>query len=115
MVRVDGIEPTSSAWKAEVLPLNYTRESGSFLSDIRPDRQDLVDSRQSFRGLPAGQLSGNRPFDEMISIFYILPDRGCQGAFSVYSNQYYGSSRFSDSACPPGEKKVELHGISEAR
>lgn len=22
-----GIEPTSSAWKAEVLPLNYTRES----------------------------------------------------------------------------------------
>ena len=25
MVRVDGIEPTSSAWKAEVLPLNYRR------------------------------------------------------------------------------------------
>ena len=24
-MRVDGIEPTSSAWKAEVLPLNYTR------------------------------------------------------------------------------------------
>jgi hypothetical protein len=24
-----GIEPTSSAWKAEVLPLNYTRESSS--------------------------------------------------------------------------------------
>ena len=23
-----GIEPTSSAWKAEVLPLNYTRLSG---------------------------------------------------------------------------------------
>ena len=23
--RVIGIEPTSSAWKAEVLPLNYTR------------------------------------------------------------------------------------------
>ena len=23
--RVVGIEPTSSAWKAEVLPLNYTR------------------------------------------------------------------------------------------
>ena len=22
-----GIEPTSSAWKAEVLPLNYTREA----------------------------------------------------------------------------------------
>src|SRR5699024_4660230 len=25
MERVIGIEPTSSAWKAEVLPLNYTR------------------------------------------------------------------------------------------
>ena len=25
--RVMGIEPTSSAWKAEVLPLNYTRET----------------------------------------------------------------------------------------
>jgi hypothetical protein len=24
--RVMGIEPTSSAWKAEVLPLNYTRK-----------------------------------------------------------------------------------------
>ena len=27
MVRVDGIEPTTSAWKADVLPLNYTRNS----------------------------------------------------------------------------------------
>ena len=25
MERVMGIEPTTSAWKAEVLPLNYTR------------------------------------------------------------------------------------------
>ena len=25
MERVKGIEPSSSAWKAEVLPLNYTR------------------------------------------------------------------------------------------
>ncbi len=27
MERVMGIEPTQSAWKAGVLPLNYTRES----------------------------------------------------------------------------------------
>ena len=27
MVRVDGIEPTTSAWKADVLPLNYTRSN----------------------------------------------------------------------------------------
>jgi hypothetical protein len=29
MERVMGIEPTSSAWKAEVLPLNYTRPAGA--------------------------------------------------------------------------------------
>ena len=29
MERVMGIEPTLSAWEAEVLPLNYTRETGS--------------------------------------------------------------------------------------
>jgi hypothetical protein len=29
--RVMGIEPTSSAWKAEVLPLNYTRADGADL------------------------------------------------------------------------------------
>ena len=28
--RVMGIEPTSSAWKAEVLPLNYTRLNAFF-------------------------------------------------------------------------------------
>ena len=27
MERVMGIEPTPSAWKAEVLPLNYTRDN----------------------------------------------------------------------------------------
>gem|GEM_PF-3583429 len=26
LVRVDGIEPTQPAWKAGVLPLNYTRD-----------------------------------------------------------------------------------------
>ena len=29
MERVMGIEPTLSAWKAEVLPLNYTRTANS--------------------------------------------------------------------------------------
>jgi hypothetical protein len=32
MERVMGIEPTPSAWKAEVLPLNYTRSS---IDDLR--------------------------------------------------------------------------------
>ncbi len=26
MVRADGIEPTTSVWKTEVLPLNYARK-----------------------------------------------------------------------------------------
>ena len=37
MERVMGIEPTSSAWKAEVLPLNYTR-----LSSPQPTFSSLV-------------------------------------------------------------------------
>lgn len=28
MERLDGIEPTTPAWKAEVLPLNYSRAAG---------------------------------------------------------------------------------------
>ena len=32
MERVAGIEPASSAWKAEVLPLNYTRVQNHYLS-----------------------------------------------------------------------------------
>ncbi len=30
--RVKGIEPSFSAWEADVLPLNYTRKSRSYLS-----------------------------------------------------------------------------------
>ena len=35
MERVMGIEPTPSAWKAEVLPLNYTRRGGGGGGRIR--------------------------------------------------------------------------------
>ena len=35
MERVMGIEPTSSAWKAEVLPLNYTRYG--YPTPLRPN------------------------------------------------------------------------------
>ncbi len=36
--RVMGIEPTTSAWKAEVLPLNYTRISIVMYCSGREDR-----------------------------------------------------------------------------
>ena len=32
MERVMGIEPTTSAWKAEVLPLNYTRVVNDYVA-----------------------------------------------------------------------------------
>ncbi len=32
-----GIEPTSSAWKAEVLPLNYTRRFQTMTPERQPD------------------------------------------------------------------------------
>jgi hypothetical protein len=38
--RVMGIEPTLSAWKAEVLPLNYTRTT-KVLNKIWSGRHDL--------------------------------------------------------------------------
>ena len=34
--RVAGIEPASSAWEAEVLPLNYTRRRASIIPERRP-------------------------------------------------------------------------------
>ena len=40
--RVMGIEPTPSAWEAEVLPLNYTREA-LILCDLFIVRQRKVD------------------------------------------------------------------------
>ena len=36
MERVMGIEPTTSAWKAEVLPLNYTRNYMAVPTGIEP-------------------------------------------------------------------------------
>ena len=33
--RVMGIEPTSKAWEALVLPLNYTRENDCFTTTFR--------------------------------------------------------------------------------
>ncbi|MFM1886323.1 MAG: hypothetical protein RL026_1480 [Pseudomonadota bacterium] len=40
--RVVGIEPTSSAWKAEVLPLNYTRQVPHSKPDARRSRRAPV-------------------------------------------------------------------------
>ena len=38
MERVMGIEPTFSAWEADVLPLNYTRARRDSMNSRRPDK-----------------------------------------------------------------------------
>ena len=48
MERVAGIEPASSAWKAEVLPLNYTR-GVTFTSGPAPNTEG---SHSPFRRYP---------------------------------------------------------------
>ena len=44
MERVMGIEPTSSAWEAEVLPLNYTRivNTAKVITDLRRRTGPLI-------------------------------------------------------------------------
>jgi hypothetical protein len=49
MERVVGIEPTPSAWKAEVLPLNYTRNPLALRAST-PARH-LLDSYLTTEGL----------------------------------------------------------------
>jgi hypothetical protein len=40
MERVKGIEPSSQAWEAHVLPLNHTRENGLIVNTKRVARQE---------------------------------------------------------------------------
>ena len=54
MERVKGIEPSSSAWKAEVLPLNYTRKEWWLRTESNRRHKDF----QSF-ALPTELLSHN--------------------------------------------------------
>ena len=51
MERVSGIEPPLSAWKAEVLPLNYTRDLET--ANQPPDR--LFDNRSTCFPVPSAK------------------------------------------------------------
>ncbi len=63
MERVMGIEPTSSAWKAEVLPLNYTRKSsktlveGAGFEPAKAEPSDLQSDPFDRSGTPPPQQS----------------------------------------------------------
>ncbi len=96
--RVMGIEPTSSAWKAEVLPLNYTRQLARLQSpDLKPRRaktrapcaapamgpghlQSLIRTQSAFAGRgstpPASWTGGGgriRTFEGINQQIYSLP------------------------------------------
>ena len=53
-----GIEPTQSAWKAEVLPLNYTREimvEGEGFEPSKYETTDLQSAPFDRSGIPPNQ------------------------------------------------------------
>ena len=48
-VRVRGIEPPSTAWKAVILPLNYTRMSKEYIKQLATNQQPRSDRYRSER------------------------------------------------------------------
>lgn len=60
--RVKGIEPSSSAWEADALPLSYTRDRSSPLLAARAGRITLDCSRQISRCKAAAQRKSEWPF-----------------------------------------------------
>ena len=51
-----GIEPTPSAWKAEVLPLNYTRMEGAGFEPAKAKPSDLQSDPFDRSGTPPDTL-----------------------------------------------------------
>ena len=80
MERVKGIEPSSSAWKAEVLPLNYTRINLK-LNNGREDRirtcDPLVPNQVLYQAelLPVkyGAPGGSRTYNLLIRSQMLYP------------------------------------------
>ena len=60
--RVTGIEPALSAWEADVLPLNYTRDALSWLR--APARHARTSYRKSGRGTDQAQQAALRPLSK---------------------------------------------------
>lgn len=69
MERVAGIEPASSAWKAEVLPLNYTRKAGPTSCSMPTYQANLQERR--LRDLVVG--AGFEPAKLSRQIYSLIP------------------------------------------
>ena len=73
MERVAGIEPTPSAWKAEVLPLNYTRKACELtLKENMVEGKDSNLRRQSRQIYSLIPLAAREPLLSEAA-FYIMP------------------------------------------
>ncbi len=68
--RVKGIEPSSSAWKAEVLPLNYTRRCGTGGRDRTgtPEEHDFESCASANSATPALHLEAATGFEPVIRV-----------------------------------------------
>ena len=68
--RVKGIEPSSSAWKAEVLPLNYTRGCGTGGRDRTgtPEEHDFESCASANSATPALHLEAATGFEPVIKV-----------------------------------------------
>src|SRR5215831_4902503 len=104
-----GIEPTSSAWKAEVLPLNYTRADGAPLPAAplsgAPSALEWWRGKDSnlrrrkpadLQSAPVGRL-GTPPQNEPRIL--ILPRRGVNASWPAF--------------CLPGGRRGEHRGSEE--
>ncbi len=71
MERVSGIEPPSSAWKAEVLPLNYTRltKGGPQLPWWRGEDSNLRRLSQQIYSLPP--LTAREPLQKRVIVLQL--------------------------------------------
>ena len=96
--RVVGIEPTSSAWKAEVLPLNYTRIQ---MTEDRGQKTDLKASRKAalfFRSVFRFQSSVFR-CGLLSSVFRLVEGEGFEPSKAEPSDLQ--SDPFGRSGTPP--------------
>ena len=63
MERVDGIEPTYAAWKAAVLPLNYTRsKERTLLPKCLPGVKWVAAREETFNGLDFASHGHRTPY-----------------------------------------------------
>ncbi len=86
-----GIEPTLSAWKAEVLPLNYTRTCFSvlcllFILEWRGKDSNLRrQSRQIYSLIP---LTAREPLQKNLALNFASGHHQCQPILSIFHKSY---------------------------